>query len=93
MSDNYERLRKWAKDAASGKSDKIPYIDITDLINEVVTLRAAQPVVLSDEQIIAAFEPHIDSDPAAPHDMPTYWVRQDELIAYTRAILSAKEQA
>jgi hypothetical protein len=44
MIENYERLRKWAQDAASGKTDKIPYIDITDLISEVMKLRAAAPV-------------------------------------------------
>lgn len=38
---NLEPLRKWAKDAANGKTDKIPYIDITDLINENIELRAA----------------------------------------------------
>lgn len=57
MSENYERLRKWAQDAAGGKTDKIPYIDITDLISEVMKLRAtapvAEPVTLSDEEILA----------------------------------------
>lgn len=38
---NYDRLRKWAKDAAAGKTDKIPYLDITNLIDENVDLRAA----------------------------------------------------
>lgn len=38
---NLEPLRKWAKDAANGKTDKIPYIDITNLINENIELRAA----------------------------------------------------
>lgn len=37
---NLELLRKWAKDAANGKTDKIPYIDITNLINENIELRA-----------------------------------------------------
>jgi hypothetical protein len=41
MNDNYANLRKWAKDAAGGKTDKIPYLDITDLINEVEKLREA----------------------------------------------------
>jgi len=81
MSDNYERLRKWAKDAASGKTDKVPYIDITDLIDEVVTLRAAQPVVLTDEdklfQIIRSFG-------------YTTKGQTDEIV---EAILAAKEQA
>jgi hypothetical protein len=66
---------------------------IAGLERELAEVRKAQPVVLSNERIITAFEPHIDSDPTAPHDMPTYLVRQDELIAYTRAILAAKEQA
>lgn len=37
----WEPLRKWAKDAANGKSSKIPYIDIVSLIDENAELRAA----------------------------------------------------
>lgn len=38
---DYAPLRKWAKDAAAGKTDKIPYIDITNLISENEQLQAA----------------------------------------------------
>src|SRR5690349_21508031 len=84
----------WCAEANGGKvMDSDLAFDIATSVHRYLQSRAAQPVVLSDEQIIAAFEPHIDSDPVAHHNIPTYWIRQDELIAYTRAILAAKEQA
>jgi hypothetical protein len=50
---DYKPLRQWAKDAANGKSNKIPYIDITDLMDdndylraEVARLQAALEVAL-----------------------------------------------
>lgn len=40
MSNDWESLRKWAKAAARGETDKIPYIDIVSLIDENNELRA-----------------------------------------------------
>jgi hypothetical protein len=90
MSDNYERLRKWAKDAASGKTDKIPYIDITGLIDEVVALRAAQPVVLSDREIDEIAEATIKF---VTGERISYGQARAFARAIESAILAAKEQA
>lgn len=62
--DKWEALRKWAKDAANGKSDKIPYIDITDLINENAELRAA----LQTQQGEAKDAAQADANAFGPED-------------------------
>lgn len=97
MSENYERLRKWAQDAAGGETDKIPYIDITDLISEVMKLRAtapvAEPVALSDTEIEALWDslPGIQiHNIAASVGMSTQYALR---IAFARAILAASQGA
>lgn len=48
---------------------------------------------LSDEQIIAAFEPHIDSFPSTKAGEESYWITKGEVIAFTRAILATRQSA
>lgn len=46
----WEPLRKWAKAAARGETDKIPYIDIVTLIDENAELRAKVESLAADAE-------------------------------------------
>lgn len=56
ITNDLEPLRKWAKAAARGETDKIPYIDITNLINEVGELRAKVESLAADAERWKKFE-------------------------------------
>lgn len=46
---------------------------------------------LSDEQIIEALMPHIDSYPSTKAGEVSFWMTQPELIAFVRAILATRQ--
>lgn len=48
---------------------------------------------LSDEQIIEALTPHIDSYPSTKAGETSFWITQPELIAFVRAILASRQPA